>query len=363
MAAPVISISSDSSYESVGSHSPADPLVAPEVGAVIVILPTRVLDLVDYSSSSDSNPSEDSLLVAPELPLVSSFLCSNDSEADNSSSDSSLDISSGSSSDSFSDLSLVHSLGCDASGQSHSGPSTRVASPRSLDLSLPSAGPSRKRCRSPATLVPSSTPISRSIAPALTDLPPRKRFRDSYSSKVGEEEHMEIGTADLETVTDLGISDGVGAHIKDGIDIGVEVVTSDIRGDEQEFEAEASARGTMEIVVDPLATGGISNPTGGDAPDLEGTLYDIAHYMYEVPLDRITGTMTNTCSGMTSAVIEEMINRRVTEALETREANKNIGLWNGNDEGGKGNGNGNENRGRNGNGNHNENDRDARPVV
>ncbi|GJU18242.1 hypothetical protein Tco_1146208 [Tanacetum coccineum] len=59
----------------------ADPLVALEVGAVFVTLPTRVLDLVDYSPS-DSDPSEDSLPPAPELPLVSPFLCSDDLEAD-----------------------------------------------------------------------------------------------------------------------------------------------------------------------------------------------------------------------------------------------------------------------------------------
>ncbi|GJV80908.1 hypothetical protein Tco_1516778 [Tanacetum coccineum] len=108
MTAPVISISPDSSEESVGSHVlrlilfgtiptsiivipvvpaevpivPADPLIAPEVGAVFVISPTGVLDLVDYSSSSDSDPSKDSLPVAPELPFVSPFLCSDDSEAD-----------------------------------------------------------------------------------------------------------------------------------------------------------------------------------------------------------------------------------------------------------------------------------------
>ncbi|GJX27798.1 hypothetical protein Tco_0235877 [Tanacetum coccineum] len=107
MAAPVIPISSDSSKESVGSHVPRVilfgvihaiipiipvvpaevpivpiyPLVAPEVGVVFVTSPTRVLDLVDYSSS-DSDPSEDSLPLAPELPLVSPFLCFNDSEAD-----------------------------------------------------------------------------------------------------------------------------------------------------------------------------------------------------------------------------------------------------------------------------------------
>ncbi|GKD93457.1 hypothetical protein Tco_1373294 [Tanacetum coccineum] len=48
--------------------------------------------------------------------------------------------------------------------------------------------------------------------------------------------------------------------------------------------------------------------------------------------------MTNTRSGMTPAAIEEMINRRVTEALETHEANKNIGLGNDNDDGGNENG-------------------------
>nr|GEV00643.1 hypothetical protein [Tanacetum cinerariifolium] len=63
--------------------APADPLVALKVGAVFVISPTEVLDLVDYLSSSAADPSEDSLHVEPKLPLVSPFLCSDDSEADN----------------------------------------------------------------------------------------------------------------------------------------------------------------------------------------------------------------------------------------------------------------------------------------
>ncbi|GJW26244.1 reverse transcriptase domain-containing protein [Tanacetum coccineum] len=422
---------------------PADPLVAPEVGVVYVISPIGVLDLVDYSSSSDSDPSEDSLPVAPEFLWVSPFLCSDDSEGDTilvrpgeaipfgrpyrthpnrprklltarkrvrpfpahrlawrrishrsldrhfspdftsdssssgSSSDSSLDISSGSSSDSLSDSSTVHSSGCDAPESSPDSPYER-----SLDSSSPFAGPSHKRCRSPTTLVPLSTFVSRLIALALADLLPCKRFRDSYSSE-------------------------------DGIAMGFEIATSDIREDEEEFEAEDSAGGKMEIAVDSSVTGGISEPTGGEAPDLEGTLYDIAHYMSEVPLDRITEfetaqrqleagqlvasgeregylrrhmalsqeaflhihrdpddtrrrlgrKMTNTRSGMTPAAIEEMINRHVVEAIETHEANRNIRLRNGNDEGGNGNGNGNGNRGGNGNGNHNENARDARPVI
>ncbi|GKA98573.1 hypothetical protein Tco_0826510, partial [Tanacetum coccineum] len=394
-AASVIPISSDSSEDSVGSHVPrviffgtipaiipvipvvpakvpivpVDPLVSPDVGAVSVTSLVGVLDLVDYSSSSDSDPSEDSLPLAPELPLVSPFLCFDDSEVDSkvasrptslsgssyhdilapssefplapivspsgirrrpailirlgeailfgrpyrtrpngphklmnarkrvgpfparrlawrrvshhssdrhslpdftlvlsssgSSLDSSLDTSSGSPSDSLSDTSSVHSLGFDASGQSHLGPSTRVASSRlvyppvmtlryseafrrwryaplsypyplttlessldssserSLDSYLPFTGLSRKRCRSPTTLVPSSTPILRSIAPTYADLlPPLKRFRDSYSPKDSREDHMEIDTADAEAIADLGISDGVGAHTEDVIEAG-----------------------------------------------------------------------------------------------------------------------------------------------
>ncbi|GKD13153.1 hypothetical protein Tco_1197560 [Tanacetum coccineum] len=141
--------------------------------------------------------------------------------------------------------------------------------------------------RSLATLVPLSTPVSRLIAPALADLPPRKRFIDSYSSEVSGEEHMEISTADAETIANLGISDGVRAPTEDGLGMGVEVATSGIREDEEELKVEASVGGTMEIAVDPLVTSGIFEPTRGDAPDLEDTLFDISHYMSEVPLDRI----------------------------------------------------------------------------
>ncbi|GJV05416.1 putative reverse transcriptase domain-containing protein [Tanacetum coccineum] len=516
MAAPVIPISSYSSKESMGSHvprvihfgtiptsipvipvvpvevpiAPADPLVAPEMGAVSVISSTRVLDLVDYSYSSDFDPSEDSFPVAPELPLVSPFLCSNDSEADSEaipfgrpyrihlngprklltarkrvgpfpahrlawrrvshrSSDrhSSPDFTSDSSSS---------GLSSDSSSDISSGPSTRVASPRLVDppVRTPRCSEGFMRWRSaplstlyppttsksPTTLVPLSTPVSKSIALALADLLPRKRFRDSYSSEASKEEHMEIGTADAETVADLGISDGVRALTEDGLGMGVEVATSDIREDEEEFEAEASAGGMMEIAVDPLVTGGIFEPTGGDAPDLKEfetaqrrleagqlvasgkrdgladrvrslgrekfhqirrdrddtrrrlrRLESLLRGVWDFAVSLVVScfamirkayfdslacsslliiylfwkniTMTNTCFGMTPAAIKEMINRRVTKALETREANRNIGLGNGNDEGGNGNGNGNGNGGGNENGNHNENDRDARPVI
>ncbi|GKF28995.1 hypothetical protein Tco_0095337, partial [Tanacetum coccineum] len=79
-----------------------------------------------------------------------------------------------------------------------------------MDSSSPSSRPSRKRCRFPTALVPSPTHVSRSIAPTPANLlPPRKRFRDSYSPQDSEEEHMEVDTADVEAVTDLGISEGI----------------------------------------------------------------------------------------------------------------------------------------------------------
>ncbi|GKF52382.1 hypothetical protein Tco_0159292, partial [Tanacetum coccineum] len=59
------------------------------------------------------------------------------------------------------------------------------SSKRPLHSSSRSAGPSRKRYRSPVDSVPSSTPVMGSLAPTRADLlPPRKRFRDSYSSEM-----------------------------------------------------------------------------------------------------------------------------------------------------------------------------------
>nr|GEZ07838.1 reverse transcriptase domain-containing protein [Tanacetum cinerariifolium] len=130
-----------------------DPLVAPEVRTVLVVSLVGVLDLVDYSSSSDSDPSKDSLPPVPDLPLVS------------------------------------------PSGSS------------SHDNLTPSSEPSRKRCRSPTASVPSPTYYSRLIAPTPADLlPPCKRFKDSYSPEDSEEEQMEVDTADVEAVADVGIS-------------------------------------------------------------------------------------------------------------------------------------------------------------
>ncbi|GJU67512.1 hypothetical protein Tco_1253771 [Tanacetum coccineum] len=77
MAASVISISSDSSDESIYS----EVLVVPEVAAATVASPAGVLEL-DIHSSSESDPSESSLPPVLVAPMVSPFLHSDDSESD-----------------------------------------------------------------------------------------------------------------------------------------------------------------------------------------------------------------------------------------------------------------------------------------
>ncbi|GJX96234.1 putative reverse transcriptase domain-containing protein [Tanacetum coccineum] len=68
-----------------------------------------------------------------------------------------------------------------------------------------------------------------------------------------------ISTDSSEESVDLGIGDGVGAHTEDGIGMGVEIAASNIREDAEEFEAEASAKGTIEIGLDSFVTGGSKN--------------------------------------------------------------------------------------------------------
>ncbi|GKC56450.1 hypothetical protein Tco_1084048, partial [Tanacetum coccineum] len=151
---------------------------------------------------------------------------------------------------SSSDSSPLHSSGLDAPDQAHSGSSTRDVSPRlgilsrraprrseafhrwcaaplstlyppttsesssggsserPLHSSSHSSGPSRKRCRSPADSVPSSTPVTGSLAPTRADLlPPRKRFRDSHPFETSMEEDTESDPAEAEADMELGTSD------------------------------------------------------------------------------------------------------------------------------------------------------------
>ncbi|GJT05355.1 putative reverse transcriptase domain-containing protein [Tanacetum coccineum] len=455
---------------------PADPIVAPKEGTISVVLPTRVLDLVDYSSSSDSDPSEDSLPPVPDLPMVlpsgsSSYdtlapsseyplapvvappgihrrravlirpeedipigrlyrthpggpcrafaarksvrpLSSHhlalrytshhlDHFTSGSSSHSSLDHSSSGHSISghslsghtppdttdtdtstpqrFVHRSLTRTPRCsEAFRHWRSAPlstpyppttsesSLGLSSERSLDSSSPFSGPSRNIYRTSTASVPSPTHDSRSISLTPADLlPPRKRFRDLYSSEDSREEHMEVDTTDAEAVADVGISDGVVAHTGDGVGMRVEITASDVREDDEEFEAEASEADTREIVVDPLAIGDSSESSRGGIPDLEDTIYDIVHYMLEVCIDRITEIETTQRQLETSQLVasgerDSLVERIGSLRLEYLKNNDYHSLCDG-DNGNGGNGNGENGNG--GNGNPNENGRGDRPVA
>nr|GEZ03686.1 ribonuclease H-like domain-containing protein [Tanacetum cinerariifolium] len=205
--------------------APADPLVAPEVGAVSVISPTEVLDLVNYSSSFDSYPSEDSLPLAADLPLVSSFLYFDDSEAKNKSHEA---IPFGPPyhthpngprklltarkrvgpflarrlawRHSLPDSSSGHFSGCGASDQSHLAPSTRVTSPRLVYplVRTPRCSEAFMRWRSAplSILYPPTTSMS-----SLNSSSERSSEIHTHPRIV--EEHIEIGTADAEAIADL----------------------------------------------------------------------------------------------------------------------------------------------------------------
>ncbi|GJT51284.1 hypothetical protein Tco_0977441 [Tanacetum coccineum] len=83
------------------------------------------------------------------------------------------------------------------------------SSERPMHLSSHSAGPSRKRCRSLVDSAPLSMPVTGSLAPTRADLsPPRKRFRDSYSSEASIEEDAEVGLTRTGVDMELGIGDG-----------------------------------------------------------------------------------------------------------------------------------------------------------
>ncbi|GKB75727.1 hypothetical protein Tco_0942622 [Tanacetum coccineum] len=226
---------------------------------------------------------------------------------------------------SSSDSSPVHSLGLDASDQAYSGPSTRDVSPRlcypsrrapprseafrhwcaaplstlypmttsesssgdsskrPLHSSSHSAGPSRKRCRSPVDSVPSSTPVMRSLAPTRADLlPPRKRFRDSYSSEASIEEDVEVGPIETGVDMELGIGDGDDVRDHVGIDLmSAPIVEEEIV--EPPGEDSSNSSGTRDGIVRSFE----------DMPiDLGDVVRDFYHHMFEVRIDRIVGIET-----------------------------------------------------------------------
>ncbi|GJR55208.1 hypothetical protein Tco_1405729 [Tanacetum coccineum] len=163
--------------------------------------------------------------------------------------------------------------------QSH--PSGDYSSEGPCDSSSHAAGPSRKRCRSPVDSVPLSTPVMGSLAPTRADLlPPRKRFRDSYSSEASIEEDAEVGH--IETGVDMELEDvwrltPMLEHNLISIDpMSAPIVEEEIVEPAREDSSDSS--GTRDGIVRSVE----------DMPvDLDDVVRDFYHHMYEVRVDRI----------------------------------------------------------------------------
>nr|GEY42965.1 putative zinc finger, CCHC-type, retrotransposon Gag domain protein [Tanacetum cinerariifolium] len=268
MAILVISISSDSSEDSMGTPA----------------------------GRAKSNPSEDpSSGHIPPLPATSPFLSSDDDTTDSDTPDT-------------------------PPSPTHDTPFTEITASTqrspviphhsSPDLQSTSAGPSRKRRRSPMTSIPVLPLVSGALSPIRADLiPPPKRVRD-------------IG------------------------------YLADVEDDPRETKVERE--GAAEVTYETLG-------------DLVQRFHD---HTQAISVHRIQTTegiqragtkMPNTRSraSMTHKDVEELITRRVAEEIEAREVARNLEALNENEEeqegengGNKGNENGgNENRGNGGNGN------------
>ncbi|GJR14591.1 hypothetical protein Tco_0797243 [Tanacetum coccineum] len=180
----------------------------------------------------------------------------------------------------------VHSSVLDAPDQAHFGSSTRDVSPR---LGYPPRRAPRRseafhHYESPVDSVPSSTPVMGSLAPTHVDLfPPRKRFRDLYSSEASIEEDTEVDPIETEVDMELGIGDG------DDVRNHVEINPRDVRDDIEEYEADTSAGDTVEVGIDPMSAPiveeEIVEPAGEDSFYLSGTRDGIFRSFEDIAID------------------------------------------------------------------------------
>nr|GEY24624.1 putative reverse transcriptase domain-containing protein [Tanacetum cinerariifolium] len=170
------------------------------------------------------DPSKSSLPPVSVAPMVSPFLCLDDSESDTEMPERHVSpIPHDAMLNRFSLLSTMYPLTTSESSAGNS-------------FSESSARTSRKRCRSPDTTVTSSIHAPRALVPSRDDLlPPRERFKDSISPEDIVEEDIDINVlADIkadatavEVVVDRDVEVGVDACISMEVNVMVDVEDED----------------------------------------------------------------------------------------------------------------------------------------
>nr|GEV59808.1 putative reverse transcriptase domain-containing protein [Tanacetum cinerariifolium] len=233
-----------------------------------------------------------------------------------------------------------------------------------------SARPSHKRCRSPTTTVTSSIHATRALVPSRADLlPPHKRFRDSISPKDSVEEDIDTDVLEdikadattVEVAIDRDVEAGVDADIgmevdvridvedevessdKDSMEVGVDVVVRiDIPDEIPLRRIEDTKTGQRKLEVRSLIAGGERASLLEQAASLErsnmrlrGTVmmesaradrdnrceaFGFSSMMLCVDFRLVNMTITR--FGMTPETIEELVNRRVEEALAAYESTR-----------------------------------------
>ncbi|GJU45560.1 hypothetical protein Tco_1202826 [Tanacetum coccineum] len=314
MAAPVISILSDSSEESVGSHAPRVILF----GAIPAIIP--VIPKVPIIPTNPLVAPEDSLPHVPELPLVSPFLCSDDSKADDESEPGKQRP------ERHESLAVHDAVVLRWRDRVASRPSSPSGS-SSHDTLAPSS-----ECFPPLLLL---LKLTRDIVDARTSY----RIPDILKAHLLSDSSL-YSSSDTSLLVHFQIHYQIHHKfiLQDVIHLVwvVEVIASDIREDKEEIKAEASAGGMVEIEVDPrvrpiVVEDVLEHVTANGAVEITyeplGDLIQRFHdHAEEIPVGRIANietahrqTLTITHSGMTPKAIEELVNRHVEEALSAYE--------------------------------------------
>ncbi|GKB47843.1 hypothetical protein Tco_0898596 [Tanacetum coccineum] len=323
MAISVISVSLDSSKDSVRTPTGrvilfgTIPTTIPDTTPVITP-PTTQTDTTVIPT--ESNPSEDpSSDHIPPLPTISPFLSSADDTTDSDTPDTPPSPTHGTP---FTEItsstqrsSVIPHSSSEASSDFHSDASSHSSSRHLLsdhsspDLSSTSAGPSRKRRRSPMTSVPALPPVSGALSPVRANLiSSTKRIRDSgYLADVevdpretslrndvifkGSDEPQLEQDIDLEIQAEIDECFAYADALKDrGIDARVIVEAVD------RVESKTGARGPVKVIVErvthPVIPDDILEPAqeGGVEVTYE-TLGDLVQRFHDhtkaIPVHRI----------------------------------------------------------------------------
>nr|GFA36583.1 hypothetical protein [Tanacetum cinerariifolium]GFA42104.1 hypothetical protein [Tanacetum cinerariifolium] len=327
MAISVISVSSDSSEDSVGTLAGrvilfgTIPTTIPDTTSVITppitqtgttVIPTKtpiiaptIPPSLDYTptspdylpaSETESDPSKDpSSGHIPLLPTVSPCLSSDDDTTDSDTLDTPPPPTHGTLFTEIASTQRSHVIPrCRVMILAHEQPIPHDHS--SPDLPSTSAGPSRKRRRSPMTSVPALSHVSGALSPVYADLiPSPKRVRD-----IGYLADVEVGPREtrVKRVTHPAMPEDIPEPAQKGA---VEVTHETLGDLVQRFHDHTQAIPVYRVQV------------------IEG-------------LQREKMPNTRSRASMSHEEVEELVARRVAEDMEAREAARNLETLNENEE-------------------------------